>query len=95
MSGPVQVPFRYETEQLLWVVDDVYSPAECDAFVALIERSSPTLATNNALYRDQDRVVRDEAASSVRLPGAVPWGTTGRRCGNTALYFEAVSDHAV
>jgi hypothetical protein len=27
---------------------------------ALIERSSPTLATNNPLYRDQDRVIRDD-----------------------------------
>ncbi len=51
---------RFENERLLWCVDDVYTPAECAEIVALIEASSPTLATNNPLYRDQDRVIRDD-----------------------------------
>jgi hypothetical protein len=52
---------RFEHERLLWFVDDIYTPAECSEFIARIERSSPTLATNNPLYRDQDRVNRDDA----------------------------------
>lgn len=51
---------RFEDERLLWFVDDIYSPAECADFIALIDRSSPTLATNNPIYRDQDRVIRDD-----------------------------------
>jgi hypothetical protein len=57
---PIDVPMRFESERLLWSVEGVYSPAECDDFVALIERSAPSLATNNPLYRDQDRVIRDD-----------------------------------
>jgi prolyl 4-hydroxylase len=56
----IEVPFRFETERLLWVVDDVYSPGECAKFVELIEASEPELATNNPIYRDQDRVIRDD-----------------------------------
>jgi len=54
---PVEVPFRFEEERLCWCVDDVYSASECRELVALVERSAPTLATNNAIYRDQDRVI--------------------------------------
>ena len=61
------VPMRFEDEKLLWSVDDVYSPEECARFVNLIEASSPELATNNALYRDQDRVIRDDAAIATEL----------------------------
>lgn len=43
------VPMRFETEQMLWTVNQIYTPSECAALVALIERSSPTLATNNPL----------------------------------------------
>lgn len=50
---------RFETEPLLWVVEDVYTESECRDFIDFIERSSPTLATNNPLYRDQDRVITD------------------------------------
>jgi len=57
---PIDIPMRYETESLLWSVANVYTAAECSDFIALIERSSPTLATNNPLYRDQDRVIRDD-----------------------------------
>jgi hypothetical protein len=57
---PIDVPMRFETEQMLWTIEQVYTPSECADLVALIERSSPTLATNNPLYRDQDRVIRDD-----------------------------------
>jgi prolyl 4-hydroxylase len=57
---PIDVPMRFETEQMLWTVEQVYTPSECADLVTLIERSSPTLATNNPLYRDQDRVIRDD-----------------------------------
>jgi hypothetical protein len=57
---PIDIPMRFEDAPLLWTVDDVYSPSECASFIRLIEESSPALATNNPLYRDQDRVVRDD-----------------------------------
>jgi prolyl 4-hydroxylase len=56
---PIEIPTRFETEPLLWSVEDVYTDAECRDFIDFIERSSPTLATNNPLYRDQDRVIKD------------------------------------
>lgn len=56
---PIDVPMRFEAEQMLWTVSQVYTPSECADFVALIERSSPSLATNNPIYRNQDRVIRD------------------------------------
>lgn len=58
----IDVPMRYEDEALLWCVDGVYTASECRDFIDLIERSSPQLATNNPLYRDQDRVIRDDPA---------------------------------
>ena len=64
---PIDIPMRFETERLLWRVDDVYTAAECAEFVELIERSAPTLATNNPLYRDQDRVIRDDPAMAEEL----------------------------
>ncbi len=57
----IEIPMRYETERLLWAVEDVYTKAECSNFIDMIERSSITLATN-PLYRDQDRVMKDDAA---------------------------------
>jgi predicted 2-oxoglutarate/Fe(II)-dependent dioxygenase YbiX len=64
---PIDVPMRFVTEQMLWTVDHVYTPTECMDFIALIESSSPTLATNNPLYRDQDRVIRDDPALAAEL----------------------------
>jgi prolyl 4-hydroxylase len=64
---PIDVPMRFETEQMLWTVEQVYTPPECVDIVTLIERSSPTLATNNPLYRDQDRVIRDDPAFAADL----------------------------
>lgn len=56
---PIQIPMRFETEPLLWLVNDVYTENECRNFIDFIEQSSPTLATNNPLYRDQDRLIED------------------------------------
>lgn len=58
----VEVPFRFEDERMLWWVDDVYTSVECRQFIDLIEASEPELATNNRIYRDQDRVIRDDPA---------------------------------
>ena len=55
----IKIPMRFETEPLLWSVDEVYTEAECRDFIDFIERSSPALASNNPLYRDQDRVIKD------------------------------------
>ena len=57
----IEIPMRFEAEPLLWTVADVYTEAECHDFIDFIERSSPTLATNNPLYRDQDRVIKDDS----------------------------------
>jgi hypothetical protein len=64
---PVDIPMRFETEALLWTIGDVYSTAECASFIRLIEASSPTIATNNPLYRDQDRVIRDDPSIASEL----------------------------
>ena len=64
---PIDVPVRFETETMLWTVEQVYTPSECADLVSLIERSSPTLATNNPLYRDQDRVIRDDPTLAADL----------------------------
>jgi hypothetical protein len=64
---PIDVPMRFETEQMLWTVEQIYTPSECGHIVTLIESSSPTLATNNPLYRDQDRVIRDGPAFATDL----------------------------
>src|SRR4030095_7489602 len=57
----LDIPVRFDGEPLLWTVEDVYSKAECDAFIRRIEELLPTIATNNPLYRDQDRVIVDDA----------------------------------
>ncbi len=63
----IEVPIRFESEPLLWVVDDIYSVEECRKFIQFIERSSPKLATNNPLYRNQDRVIIDDFNKSQEL----------------------------
>jgi predicted 2-oxoglutarate/Fe(II)-dependent dioxygenase YbiX len=57
---PIDIPLRFPDRPLLLQVPSVYSPEECKRFVALVEAGAPTLATNNPLYRDQDRVIRDD-----------------------------------
>ena len=64
---PTPLPMRFEDEPLLWTVPEVYTREECAAFIALIERESPKLATNNAMYRDQDRVIIDDPATAKDL----------------------------
>ena len=54
------VPMRFAGTRLLWTADGIYSPAECREMIRRIESWSPTLATNNPIYRNQDRVIRDE-----------------------------------
>jgi prolyl 4-hydroxylase len=56
----VEIPMRFETEPLLWSVDDIYTDAECRNFIDIIERSSDLSPPNNPLYRDQDRAIRDD-----------------------------------
>jgi prolyl 4-hydroxylase len=63
----IKILMRFETEPLLWCVENVYTEAECRDFVDFIERSSPTLATNNPLYRDQDRVIADNSEIAEEL----------------------------
>lgn len=63
----VEVPFRFEDERMLWWVDDVYTSDECRRFIDLIEASEPELATNNPIYRDQDRVIRDDPSIATDL----------------------------
>ena len=69
--APPQVPFRFENERMLWWVDDVYTSSECARFIELIEASEPELATNNPLYRDQDRVIRDDPRIAQELFGRI------------------------
>ncbi len=58
---------RFENEPLLWIVEDVFSPQECAEFISFIEKSSPQLATNNPIYRNQDRVIIDSPTKSQTL----------------------------
>jgi prolyl 4-hydroxylase len=64
---PTPVPMRFPDAPMLWVVDDIFTPDECTAEIAWIRASVPRLATNNPLYRDQDRVMRDDPATAARL----------------------------
>lgn len=56
----IDVPMLFESESLLWLVKQVYSQEECAQFIRFIEQSSPKLATNNLMYRNQDRVMIDD-----------------------------------
>ncbi len=67
MSTPIPLPMRFESERMLWTIDDVYGPSECRGLVQRIEAWGPQLATNNPLYRDQDRVIRDEPGLAAEL----------------------------
>ena len=53
------LPMRFEEEPLLWTVPDVYTEEECRELIGYIESQAPTIATNNPMYRDQDRVILD------------------------------------
>lgn len=64
---PLGVPFTFEDVDLLWTVKDVYSGDECRTFIQMIEDQSPDLATDNPIYRDQDRVMFDEPSVAADL----------------------------
>ncbi len=57
---PVDIPMRFPDAPLLWVVDQVYTSSECADFIAGIEGSTATVATDNPLYRDQARLIVDD-----------------------------------
>lgn len=57
---PIDIPMRFADAPLLWTIADVYMPEECAVFVRMIDRAGPTLATGNPVYRDQDRIIRDD-----------------------------------
>lgn len=105
---PLELPFRFEEEPLLWTVEEVYSPEECQGFVELIDDSAPSMATNNPMYRNQDRVIRDDAEIAEelfrRLRGHLPerigsYGLVGLNDRlrfyrySAGQYFQAHMDH--
>lgn len=76
MDYPLNVSFRFETIDLLWTVENIYSQEECLKFVSMIEKDNPNLATNNPAYRDQDRIMVDDSETAndlfVRLRPHLP-----------------------
>ena len=63
----VDLPFRFDDQPLLWTIPDVYTLTECAGFIRRIEGSAPQLATNNPIYRDQDRVIADDVEVATDL----------------------------
>lgn len=53
---------RFADAPLLWTRDAVLSEQECRELITTIEQANPGLATQNPMYRDQDRVIVDDAA---------------------------------
>lgn len=73
-SGPerdhmlmTEVPMLFADCALLWTAEDLYTPEECARFIVRIEAAKPGLATNNPLYRDQDRVIEDDPDTAADL----------------------------
>jgi len=58
---------RFLDTPLLWTAEEVYTPTECAAWIDRIEAADPRIATNNPLYRDQDRVMFDDAEAAEEL----------------------------
>lgn len=58
---------RFPETPLLWRVEAVYSPEECAAWIERIEAADPQIATNNPMYRDQDRVMFDDPEAARAL----------------------------
>lgn len=65
MATPL--PMRFDDQPLLWTVDAVYTPAECAAFIRMIEAADPGLPNDNPGYRDQDRVMVDDPEAAAEL----------------------------
>jgi hypothetical protein len=63
----IEIPMRFETEPLLWFVDDIYTDTECRNFIDIIEGSSDLSPPNNPLYRDQDRAIKDDPVIAKEL----------------------------
>jgi hypothetical protein len=57
---PLGLPMRFESEPLLWEINNVYSKKECNILIEFINKSSPKLVTNNSIFRDRDRVIKDD-----------------------------------
>jgi hypothetical protein len=60
-----EVPFLFDTEKLLWSVDNIYSPEECASFIKKMDRSRLKSATNNHLFRNQDRIIEDNSIVAI------------------------------
>lgn len=67
MEYPLGVEFRYALEPLIIEVEQVFSEEECAQYIDFIEESAPRLATNNAIYRDQDRAMKDDPVLASKL----------------------------
>ncbi|MEQ8458731.1 MAG: 2OG-Fe(II) oxygenase [Sandaracinaceae bacterium] len=63
------VPMRFEDTPLLWTAAGIYSESECARICEDIAAASPSLATNNPMYRNQDRVMRDDPETTADLFG--------------------------
>lgn len=58
---------RFDDTPLLWTIDDVLDASECAEMCTKIERSAPSIATHNPLYRNQDRVMGDDPTFAADL----------------------------
>lgn len=58
---------RFPDAPLAWTVEGIYTADECATIVKQIDTAAPTIATNNPMYRDQDRVIRDDAEFATDL----------------------------
>jgi hypothetical protein len=45
----IEVPMRFESEPLLWIVNDVYSQQECANFIKFIRHLHNTIKSTNML----------------------------------------------
>lgn len=64
---PLNVSFRFDSIDLLWTVENIYSQNECNDFISMIEKAKPEFATNNQMFRDQDRAMVDDPKISDNL----------------------------
>lgn len=64
---PLNVFFRFDSIDLLWTVENIYSQNECNDFISMLEKAKPALATNNQMFRDQDRIIVDDPKISDNL----------------------------
>ena len=64
---PTPVPMRFADCPLLWSVDEALPANTCLQLVREIEAAKPALATNNPLFRNQDRVIRNDPALAAVL----------------------------